>query len=130
MSLSETLKNINKHYIPGVSSFYERMANDPWQAAHDKLEGKLLLIGSNPSIISDYETECLKLIESAKAFLDVTQPMLPIDALIIGDPDRVSLLSSLSNDSCLSCGSKRNVSLTKPKAHPEGKLALYCEACG
>lgn len=132
MRLSEALDRISKAYLPGVIRFYQRMKDDPWQKAHDRLEGSMLLNKGAKDYFEQIEIssrefceECLSLIDKAKPFVDLNQTKVSIpDAFWLGE-DRLKELEESTKDLCAQCGSDTQVRMTFKSGH----YGIYCGIC-
>jgi hypothetical protein len=133
MQLSQALEEVSKIYINGTIEFYNGMKPDPWEAAHERYEGQLLLYGGTKDYFDKmaiaaqaFYEECKKLIEKFKVFNDSDKQMTFIDAFAIGNIDRVSVLQSIELNECAKCGVRENVFAgTDEKLGP----GIYCIRC-
>lgn len=134
MQLSQALETIAKEYPNGCVEFFDALPNNPWQAAHDRLEGAIILHrggGSYFNLISRACDEFVKEIRKLMALYRATnpeQPSLPSlqDAFVIADEDKVRQIQSLTDCSCRVCGATDNI---RAAAHPKHGAALYCPNC-
>lgn len=128
------LEKISKIYVLGAVEFYAKQNPNPWQDAHDKLEGKILLYRYQADYFEkiqpayrDFFKECKSLLDAYKHVVSATriEPRIP-DCLMVGDENKLNGLYALASNSCKSCETDKNVRAT---THPSLGASIFCTGC-
>lgn len=134
MQLSEVLERVSKNYVLGAVEFYAKANPNPWQRAHDELEGQLLLHRDSPKYFDlmqpayqKFLKETKRLLDAYRAFSGATriEPSIS-DCFMISDQDKVKRLYALASNACVQCGTKENVRAIQ---HPAKGNSIFCTKC-
>ena len=130
MYLSEALNQVGKAYVNGTVEFYNRMENNPWQAAHDRYEGQLVLNQGKPEYFKSMEVAANEFVKDCKNLIKLYEAMNPEqkrlsipDCFVIGDEARVRMIQALEMNVCGICESSDSVKVT---FHPTKGAGIYC----
>jgi len=131
MKASEALKEVSKHYVPGVVAFYEKMNPDPWFDAHERLNESLLKDKSEEGqsvACKIFVDACVDLIDGYKSRYPGGAKLSDLDAFFIGDEDRVRKLQSQKYRECAECESKKDLVLVRDK-EDVNLVYILCKNC-
>lgn len=129
MKFTEALEIVGKNYAPGVVNYYSKLTPDPWQKAHDELESIVLTKDKELERLAcdAFVSRCKHLIERFQREA-ITSPINPVDAFVVGDPERLNRLRSRIDRACIYCESKTNLTLM-PSEEDRFDMAIVCRSC-
>lgn len=134
MQLSNVLERISKIYVLGAVEFYAKANPNPWQQAHDDLEGQILLHRDSPryfdlmqTAYQKFQKEIKKLLDAYRSFAGATrvEPSAS-DCFMIADENKVKRLYALADNACAQCGTKENVRAIQ---HATLGNSIFCTKC-
>jgi hypothetical protein len=129
MQLHEALDEMNKSYLPGVTSYYARHNPDPWSIAHEDLNASAKT--HDDEMIS---MACLKFVKTCKDLIsNYDKSVSQKNPVHISDASNMTehqVWSELTRKDkvCYACESKNELSI---KRDPENdkKVILLCKLC-
>jgi hypothetical protein len=125
------LTEVEKIYIPGMISFYENMAVDPWQQNLDSLEAEVMAAGTD---VASVESAAAKALASAQAMVthfkvhgEQAKQLSLADSFMIGNPKTVRDVSATMQRVCYSCQSSTQLSIQAISG--SARVRLVCKSC-
>lgn len=136
MKLSEALEEVNRFYIPGTVKFFAKMEGDPWQTAHDELEGQLLLNKDHPDFLNQMQPAIRRFVSKLKILTDqyalidrALRPKSTAQELGFFSNSIQAAEAKWSNEfkRCGQCMTGSQIRVCKPTS--DSVPGLYCEVC-